>query len=62
MLPFAKVRRKDSGDAAGCWLGQLLIHTWLQPGDRGFQKKAKPFKRFRELALTQFTWLKPGVK
>ena len=40
---------------------EVLIHTRLQPGDRECQEKGKPFKRFPDLSLAQFTWLKPGV-
>jgi hypothetical protein len=39
---------------------EVLIHTRLQPGDLEFRKR-KPFKRFPNLGLAQFTWLKPGV-
>jgi hypothetical protein len=41
--------------------GTIFIHTRRHPGDRGFKRRGKPFKRFRELALIQVTWLKPGV-
>src|SRR5213080_3173476 len=46
--------------ATRCYLKTTLTRG-LTLGAHPSQEKGKPFKRFPDLHLAQFTWLKPGV-